>query len=821
VRARTSTVPSLAVLLLAAGGPLASVAPAPASADGETPAVGQPIVALDEDEALSTRLLAALEARGPEHEPRTEHLFADGSPQFVNRLIDEDSPYLIQHAHNPVNWYPWGAEAFAAARAQDKPVFLSIGYATCHWCHVMERESFEDLAIADRMNGEFIAVKVDREQLPDIDAFYMTGVQLISGRGGWPMSSFLDADARPFFGATYFPPDDFTALLERVAVLWLDDRESLLAQGRQVSESIERSQALGSEARDVGEREIERAVDLALADIDALNGGFGAAPKFPSEPSLFFLLDRAARADDARALDAVDAALAAMAAGGIHDHVAGGFHRYAVDAAWQVPHFEKMLYNQAALARLYAEAWTLTGDEAHARIARRTLDYVLREMRSSEGLFHSATDADSEGEEGRFFVWTPEELVEVLGAEDAAIAEQVWNVSFEGNFEGRNILHTAGPLAEVARSLSLSEAELVARVDGWSDALLEARSERDAPLLDDKVLTAWNGMMITALVEGSERLDEPRWMTAAVEAADTLWDTMSRDDGAALWRARLGGRSSIDGTQLDHAFFAEGLIRLHDATGESRFLERATRLADSMIERFRDPLEGGFFMGASNVAGAPLAARPKDLFDNAMPSGNSVALGVLTALASRTGERRFGDEANALIAALSVPIAERSRAFPYLLVGVADHLEGEGGARVFAGRGAVRAEARVVVPESDDDADARVIVDIALADGWHINAHRPLQDYLVPTLLTGSDGVEIGAVDYPEPEVRTLAFQREPMALHEGRVTLSAPLAAMPEGRVSLPFALELQVCSDSICLAPESLSLRVPIATLMASAER
>ena len=372
-----------------------------------TPAQGrhnEPIVALDSDPELSRQLKSVYQSLGKDYKPRTEHLFDDGSPVYINRLINEDSPYLRQHAHNPVNWYPWGDEAFAIAKKESKPIFLSIGYATCHWCHVMERESFENIVIANRMNEQFISIKVDREQLPDVDALFMTAVMMINGSGGWPMSSFLDTEGRPFYGATYFPPDQFHQLLGRIAELWQSDRDTLINHAAEVSTAINRINDTSEKAQELGTHDIERAVSNAINGFDSDNGGFGGAPKFPREPTLFFLLDQAQRpgAND-EALMVADESLKKMAAGGIHDHVGGGFHRYAVDSRWQVPHFEKMLYNQAALARNYAQAYQLTGDPQHYRTARRILDYVLRDMTAPNGTFYSATDADSEGEEGPFF----------------------------------------------------------------------------------------------------------------------------------------------------------------------------------------------------------------------------------------------------------------------------------------------------------------------------------------------------------------------------------------------------------------------------------
>ncbi len=360
------------------------------------------VIAMNTDPALTHTLLKAFEAMGDGYAPRTTHFLDDGRPRYINRLIREDSPYLLQHAHNPVNWYPWGEEAFNTAKHQDKPVFLSIGYATCHWCHVMERESFEDEAIAVLMNENFISIKVDREQLPDVDALYMNAVLMMNGSGGWPMSSFLDTDGRTFYGGTYFQPDQFSSLLQRVSTLWEDNQSSLLDQAARIADALKQANHLADTATDVGARQIDAAMETALNQFDDFQGGFGDAPKFPQESLLHFLLDQAERSDNADALNAAHFSLQRMAAGGIHDQIGGGFHRYSVDNDWLVPHFEKMLYNQGSLARNYTQAYRLTGDEDHARTARRILDYVLRDMRSEDGLFYSATDADSDGGEGRF-----------------------------------------------------------------------------------------------------------------------------------------------------------------------------------------------------------------------------------------------------------------------------------------------------------------------------------------------------------------------------------------------------------------------------------
>ena len=764
-----------------------------------------PEVAMNEDAALSAQLIEAYEALGEEYKPRTEHLFADGRPQYINRLISEDSPYLRQHAHNPVNWYPWGDEAFAVAKAQDKPVFLSIGYATCHWCHVMERESFENEAIADLMNEHYISIKVDREQLPDVDALFMSAVMMINGSGGWPMSSFLDTEGRPFYGATYFPPDNFTQILERVNQLWQDERKTLVEQAEQVSAALTRLNDTSSEATEVGQRELERAITQAQESFDPINGGFDGAPKFPREPTLYFLLDQANRpftntiAAEAALLMA-DLSLQHMAAGGIHDHVGGGFHRYSVDSQWLVPHFEKMLYNQAALARNYSQAYQLTGDRQHGRTARRILDYVLRDMTSESGMFYSATDADSEGEEGVFFIWTPEELVEILGEDEAQLAQTVWNVTGEGNFEGTSILHTPQALGEIASQLQLSVDELQGKIDSWSDALRNERELREHPLRDEKFISSWNGMMISAFAEASDRLDNPAYLEAAVKASDAVWNTLRQEDGS-LYRTAFDGKASIDGTQADYAYLAEGYLAVYDATGERVWLDRAQQLADIMNEKFWDETNGAYFMGATVVSGASLTSRPKDLNDNSIPSGNSVALRVLSRLFKRTGEPVFEARANELIAALSSRISQQPAAFYYLLTGIGEHLDGEAGNLQYGGRGVVQAKAF----KRDD----KMIVSIELADNWHINSDQPLQDYLIATALTDSAGNALSNVQFPEAAVRTLGFQRSELSLFENTLEIQADWPDS-DHELAVLVNLKVQACNDEVCLAPESLPLTV-----------
>ncbi len=439
---------------------------------------------------LKQQIQAAYVAKGDDYLPRTQHLDDEGQAIYINRLIFQDSPYLLQHAHNPVDWHPWGPEAFALAQRENKPVFLSIGYSTCHWCHVMEIESFEDESIARYMNEHYISIKVDRELLPDIDTIYMTAVMMVNGQSGWPMSSFLTSDGKPFYGGTYYPPAQFQNLLEQVYKTWTDDHEQYLEQANAITEEINRIMSAKQKATSITNDTIEKAVQNMLGSYDSTYGGFGRTPKFPNEPNLFLLLEAAVHFDDTFDLDVLNKTLREMAQGGIYDHVAGGFHRYSTDQHWLVPHFEKMLYNQANLARIYLRAYELTGNDFYKQVVSETLDYVLREMTDSEGGFYSATDADSEGREGAFFVWDKAELKSLLTADEFKLAVDVFGVTDSGNFEGENILFLPEPYAAYAERHKLVLGELHKDVATIKEKLLVARNKRIPPLRDDKIITA-------------------------------------------------------------------------------------------------------------------------------------------------------------------------------------------------------------------------------------------------------------------------------------------------------------------------------------------
>lgn len=564
-----------------------------------------------------------------------------------NRLLHEKSPYLLQHAHNPVNWYPWSDEAFARARIEDKPIFLSIGYSTCHWCHVMERETFENEQAAHLMNETFVSIKVDREERPDIDHIYMTVCQMMTGGGGWPLSVIMTPDKKPFFAGTYIPRESMHGrmgmldLCRSVKELWTTRREEVLRTATTVVAGLRQLPA-GSPGGDPGEREGQRAYEDLRQRYDAFHGGFGSAPKFPTPHNFFFLLRYGQRTRDEEPLRMVEKTLQTMRMGGIYDHVGFGFHRYATDTSWLVPHFEKMLYDQALLALAYTEAYQATGNAAYRITAEEIFAYVLRDMTSPEGGFYSAEDADSEGEEGKFYVWTLAEIREALGEEDGDLAIRVFNVKPEGNFHeeatgritGANILHLQAPISEIASNLGMSADDLETRLKAIRERLLALRETRVRPHRDDKILTDWNGLMIAALAAGARAFDRPEYADAARKAADFVLTTMRTPVGRLLHRYR-DGEAAIAAVVDDYAFFIWGLLELYEATFRVEYLKTALALNDDMLTHFWDDESGGFFFTADD--GENLLVRTKEIYDGATPSGNSVAALNLLRLGRITG----------------------------------------------------------------------------------------------------------------------------------------------------------------------------------------
>ena len=606
----------------------------------------------------------------------------------MNRLANETSPYLLQHAENPVDWFPWGPEALERARAQDKPILLSIGYAACHWCHVMERESFEDPETAAFMNEHFVSIKVDREERPDLDAIYMDAVQAMTGGGGWPLTAFLTPVGRPFYAGTYFPNEEwhglpsFRTVLEAVADAWENRRSEAETQSARVTEAIERTSGLGASSQPLTDELLRRAFGALRRGFDPRWGGFGRAPKFPQPMTLELCLRMHLRGDP-DALDMATLTLDKMAGGGIYDQVGGGFHRYSTDERWLVPHFEKMLYDNALLVRVYVHAWQMTGRELYRHIATETCEYLLRELQHPQGAFYSSQDADSDGVEGRFFVWSWDELVAVSG-EAVATA---FGASPGGNWEGTNVLWRPVPPEAVADELGLDPGELADDLETARAELYEIREGRTHPATDDKILAAWNGMAIAALAEAGRVFDEIAYVEAAARAAGFVL-THLRDEGGRLLRSWRNGRAGGPGFADDHALMADACLVLYETTFELGWFDHARSLAEELLRLFHDPERGGFFQTGSDAEA--LVVRPKDLTDNAVPSGNSAAADVLQRLAHLTGEARYEQAGVGALRLVRDAIAGAPSGFGHALCALDAHLS------------AVKEVAIVGDPEAED-----------------------------------------------------------------------------------------------------------------------
>lgn len=640
-----------------------------------------------------------------------------GSQKFRNRLIHETSPYLLQHAHNPVDWYAWGDEAFERAKAEDKPVLVSIGYSACHWCHVMEHESFEDEATAAIHNEHFVNIKVDMEERPDVDQIYMNFVQLTTGRGGWPMNVFLTPDKLPFFGGTYFPPaprygmPSWQQILTSISDAYRERRDELQESADRVVAELRKMSVVEATAGALSQDMLYAAFVSFTRTFDSVNGGFGGAPKFPAAMSLEFLLRYHHRTGDNMALSIVTHSLDKMANGGIYDQLGGGFHRYAVDAIWLVPHFEKMLYDNAQLIRVYLHVYQVTGDEFYKRIAVETLEYVKREMLDSSGGFYSTQDADSEGVEGKFFVWTPEEIEEILGKDDAAKFCTYYDVTAEGNFEGENILNTKNPLAPAP------DPDLKTR-------LFAEREKRIKPNRDEKVLTAWNGLMLAAFADAAGVLGNNEYLEIAKANAAFIRKELQND--GRLLRTWKDGAAKLNGYVEDYANVADGLIVLYQVSGDVSHLTEATRLADLMITEFWDEESGGFFFTSNDHE--ELVVRNKDFYDNATPSGNSVAADVLLRLSKLLGDEKYERFAVTVLRLAGSQIRRHPQGFGRALSALEFHLAATKEVVVIGNRGnnlerdvlARYLPSAVIVLSSDavaDEATIPLLKDRGILDG--------------------------------------------------------------------------------------------------------
>ena len=748
-----------------------------------------------------------------------------------NRLAKERSPYLRQHRSNPVDWYPWGPEAFARAKAEDKPIFLSVGYAACHWCHVMEHESFEDEATAQLLDDVFVCVKVDREERPDIDQVYMSFVQLRTGRGGWPMTVLLTPEGKPFWGGTYLPQEALQEIAGNVKGIWQQHRKEL----EQTADAYAEQLAQIGEGPDVPEtddsdEEILRTFSDAVgARFDARHGGYGGAPKFPPHTLLLYLLDEPGTLEGALRAQLLST-LDGMERGGIHDQVGGGFHRYSTDAQWLLPHFEKMLYDNALLAQAYAGAFALTRDPRYRRVVERLFTWLEREMKQADGGYASSLDADTEGEEGLTYTWSWAELAAVLPPEELGFAAALFGLTEDGNFRdeatgrpaGRNIPHLPLPPADVARAAGATPGSIQPRAEAILDRLLAARLERPQPGLDDKVITGWNGLLLSAFARAGRDLEAPLYLERGRALATFLLARCRREDGTLL-RFPRGSGPEVPAFCEDHVHLIEGLLDLAEATGESRFAAAAADLARRLDAGFQDAKQGGFWTTSADVH-ETLIAKAKETWDSPIPSDNGTAARLNLRLFARTAEPAFAQAAERTLSAFRPLMAH-----PRMSSGVVAllralrtrmRLEREGSRAavrgdVHARRGVAQVDVFLERGQARPGTKVGLVVRVTLDPGWHVNAHTPSGAELIPTVLSQAAGKVAALVDlrYPQGVVRALGGSD--VALYEGgfeiRAALEIPADALPGPR-KIPLVLRWQPCNEGSCQAPVELELDVPL---------
>ncbi|MEM7302580.1 MAG: DUF255 domain-containing protein [Pseudomonadota bacterium] len=713
-----------------------------------------------------------------------------GKSKSINQpLAQSSSPYLRSHKRDLVRWHLWSDETFELARKADKPVLVSFGYTACHWCHVMQETHFNDVEMAKHINEEFIPVLVDRERRIALDELYLLVTEALTQQAGWPNTVFLNADREPYYATTYVPKDQFGEILDAVVTAWTSDRNSIEKEADRLAGVLNAYTTRKEKAATLSETMLHNTAREIASQFDRNFGGMGQQAKFYRQPLLMFLLQQAEKNQDGDLLEPVAYTLQSMLSGGVNDQIAGGFHRYSVDPAWLVPHFEKMLYDQGQLAELYTRAYQLTALPQFKTTAIRTLNYVLDDLTAPHGGFWSTRDADSEGEEGTFYVWTPEQLTAILGKNDAEFAIRLFGVIPGGEFEGKVVLNlyqaTSGDEKRLNRVL---------------DRLADVRKTRIHPVRDEKTVVSWNGLTISAFSRAGNLFDEPQFIEAARRAGEFIWKTMRLEDGR-LNRIYFQGKAEIAGELDDYAHLARGYIALFDATADRVWLDRAVNLEAAMARYFSDPEAGDYY----STKTADGFGRFKPRRDIDLPSGNGVVLEVLLALSKRTGKANYVHKAERLIADISGIAAANPQGSGSLLAGAHRLKQGETGIVQYGGEGAVRVEARVR-PGTD-----KVKFRLTIAEGWHINAAKPLDDNFIATSLTVKDGSNAPAapVLFPKPTVKSLSFNNEPLALFENEVELSVDLSQQKGSVVSA--SLEIQACSDRLCLFPEKITMSLP----------
>lgn len=729
------------------------------------------------------------------------------STAHQNRLSGEISPYLRLHAHNPVDWYPWGEEALAKARREDKPIFLSVGYSSCYWCHVMERLVFSDPDIAHLMNQFFVNIKVDREERPDIDEIYMTATQLMTGHGGWPNSVFLTPDLNPFFAGTYFPPEDshgrpgFSRVIQALHVAWQEKRQELEKQADQISQSIARIHTTGTASEKVEGDLIGKAIDHIEKRFDPINGGLGTAPKFPPDHALNLLLTAYRQNPQTKYLAMVEQTLHHMALGGIRDHLGGGFHRYATDAQWRVPHFEKMLYNQALLAHNFLGAYQITNKTAYRIAAEEILGFISREMTDSKGGFYSAIDAETEAEEGAYYTWTERDIRQILKKDaDFFLSCYALAPMPEGS---TGVIYKVDTDSALSVRHQIDITTLHARLSPHKEKLLKARSQRPLPLLDDKIITAWNGLMIGAYARAYEALGRTEYLTTAQKAADFIRNNLRNANGD-LYRIYREGQRKGEAYQEDYAFLIDGFLHLYRATHSASYLQDALSLSERMHTAFWDTTDAGYFFAQSQNE---MIVRTKSFYDSALPSGNAVALHVLWELQTLTQNPLYAQRALALTNRFASLAKNTPGALLHFIHGT---MLASSPLTMLASDSLVTASA--IASPSDSGNTFKVNVRLNIASGWHIQASNPSDDYLIPTRLSlDTNTAEITQIDYPQAEVLLFPFAERAIAVYTDSINVPLTLSFKTQPQ-NFSLLLTYQACDSTRCLSPQTQRIAVNV---------
>ncbi|WP_340123370.1 DUF255 domain-containing protein [Methylobacter svalbardensis] len=742
--------------------------------------------------------------------------FSISTHAATNRLIDSSSPYLLQHAHNPVDWYPWGEEAFAKARTENKPILLSIGYSTCYWCHVMEREIFENPEIAKLMNESIVSIKIDREQRPDVDELYMMATQMMTHSGGWPNNVFVTPDLKPFYAGTYFPPADFTSLIEQIHYVWMQDQVALKAQAERLASAIIQIKQQENNAQSSslpGSRLVEALISHFSDYYDNRLGGFYQAPKFPNEDALLFLLEAYRLTNNNTCLEMARGTLEKMAAGGIHDHVGGGFHRYATDAQWRIPHFEKMLYNQALLGRAYTELYALSDKPDDRAVAEGIFDFTLRQMTDKDGGFYSALDAETDAVEGAYYAWTDAELYVALDADSCAWLVQHYGLAEIPKIPGHKhedgrVLYLNQPLSGSAIEKGLSYEDTVNKQQAVMTALREARDKRKLPHLDNKIITSWNGLMIDAFARAGQRIGKPEYTDAARRAADFILSNLRKQDGA-LYRTWRDGKAEIAAYFEDYAFMIQGLVSIYRAAKEDSYLQAAKELAAKAKQLFWDEKHGGYYFTDGSEQ---LLVRMKNAMDSAIPSGNAVMAQALLDLYEIIGDAEWKQQAEALLIAFGQVITENPRAYTHMVHALLrlNHLAPAAKAaqqpdEAVIKKGAMETKAYVKVSASEPKREGNSLTVTAVLDiaqGWHVNANPASFDFLISTSVDVREDSGKAEVKPTYPEAQAMTTPLGDINVYEGKVSIPVKVT-LPGNAENIRLLVRAQACKDAACLAP------------------